>query len=77
MRNTARVPIRCVTDVETLQLDTNVINNFRSKTDYSSLNNEVAQVISQYERTSSERLILDYIKKPVVKGDFRDAAVLT
>ena len=29
LRNTARVPIRCVTDVETLQLDIDVINNIR------------------------------------------------
>ncbi len=27
--------------------------------------------------TSANRFILDYIKKPIVKGDFRDEAVLT
>ena len=75
--NTARVPIRCVTDVETLELHIDVINNFRSRTDYSSLNTEVAQIISLYEKTGHERFILDYIKKPQAKGDFRDSAVLT
>lgn len=54
-----------------------IVNHLRAKRDYSTLNNEVTAIIQHYSLTSANRFILDYIKKPIVKGDFRDEAVLT
>jgi hypothetical protein len=64
LRDTARIPIRCVTDVEILQLGFEVINYLRQKRDESTLNREVHTMLQTYEKTSVERLIIDYIKKP-------------
>ena len=45
LRNTARMPIRCVTDVETLELNYNLINFLRQKRDESTLNQEMNSLL--------------------------------
>jgi hypothetical protein len=71
-----QVNIKCLSDLEVLQLHSDKVTHLRKMKDESTLNTEIHKVITKAEQFGYDKLYMDYIRRPILKGDMKDEATV-